>query len=335
MSNTMRFAIVGAGVLAPLHAEAISHNPQAELIAIADIRLEKAKHLAQKFPDVATYTDYEKMLKREDIDVVCVCVPSGLHEQVVVAAAQAGKHVFCEKPLEITLEKADRILEACHTNNVKLGVAFQRRTLPAAMAARKVIEEGKLGRLIMGNAYLKYYRSPEYYRSADWRGTWEWDGGGALMNQGIHGTDLIQWLTGGVVSVYAYTDTLVREIEVEDTAVALLKYKNGAFGVIQATTSVYPEQETRLELNGSRGSIAFADSGVKMWKFFDEVPLPDLTMKQPEYLSVNSHALLIDDMIWAIREDRDPIVTGEEARKSLQIILSIYESSMTGEAVML
>lgn len=335
MSKT-KFAIVGAGVLAPSHALAISRNPKAELVAVADIVEEKGKELAEKFDIPDVYTDYEKMLNREDIDVVCVCVPSGLHEPIAVAAAQAGKHVFCEKPIEITLEKADNMIAACHKHNVKLGVAFQRRMLPVSIRAREALKEKKIGKLIMGNAYLKYYRSPEYYRSAGWRGTWEMDGGGALMNQGVHGIDLIQSLAGDVDSVYAYADTLVREIEVEDTAVALLKYKNGAYGVIEGATSIYPGRETRIELNGDRGTIVFTDDGFETWKFMDsEEPFPNLEIDEPDYLKVNRHAVFIDDMIEAIKNDTDPIVTGEEARKSLQIILAIYESSKSGQEVKL
>ena len=183
--------------------------------------------------------------------MVCVCTPSGNHGEVTIAAAEAGIHVLCEKPIEITDEKLTAMIDACRKHGVKLGGIFQRRTLPAAIKTREAIQSGKLGKMVLGDAYLKYYRSPEYYKSAGWRGTWELDGGGALMNQGIHGIDLITWMMGDVHSVVAKCGTLVRDIEVEDTAVAIVKYKNGAYGVIQGTTSVYPGLDTRFEVHGS------------------------------------------------------------------------------------
>ncbi|WP_260982092.1 Gfo/Idh/MocA family protein [Paenibacillus sp. 32O-W] len=337
----LRFAIVGAGVIAPFHAKAITSNPQAELVAIADVEEPKAKKLAEEFSVKDIYTDYEIMLQREDIDAVSICVPSGLHAEVAIAAAEAGKHIFCEKPLDITVDKMDRMIRTARERQVKLGVVYQRRTFPAAIATRKAIQEGKLGKLVLGDAYLKYYRSPEYYRSAGWRGTWELDGGGALMNQGVHGVDLIQWMVGDVESVFAYSAPLVRSIEVEDTAVAAIKYKNGAFGVIQGTTSVYPGMETRFEIHGENGTIIFGDSGIKQWSFADsqeEAPQVEGTLaasSSATNISNDGHFVLVDDLIQAIREDRDPMITGEEASKAVKLILAIYESARTGREIKL
>ena len=277
MSNKIKFAIVGAGIISSFHAEAIARHDQAELIAICDIELDKAKKLGDDFSVKKTYADYEEMFKEEEIDVVSVCVPSGLHAEVTIAAAKAGINVLCEKPLDILPDKMTEMINICREKKVKLGVVYQRRTLEAAIKTRAAIQEGKLGKLVLGDAYLKYYRSPEYYESAGWRGTWELDGGGALMNQGVHGVDLIQWMVGDVESVFAYAAPLVRDIEVEDTAVITLKYKNGAFGVIQSTTSVYPGQETRFEIHGEHGSIIFGDSGFKQWDFIgSDEGLPQL-----------------------------------------------------------
>jgi len=211
--------------------------------------------------------------------------------------------------------------------------------LEAAIITRKAIQEGKLGKLVLGDAYLKYYRSPEYYASAGWRGTWELDGGGALMNQGVHGIDLIQWMVGEVESVFAYTAPLIRDIEVEDTAVIVVKYKNGAFGVIQGTTSVYPGEETRFEIHGENGSIIFGDSGFKQWKFLDgDETIPQVGNSEgggsdPKAISDEGHYIFVDDMIKAVREDREPLVSGEEARKAVDLILAIYESSRTGKEI--
>ncbi|NHN32627.1 Gfo/Idh/MocA family protein [Paenibacillus agricola] len=339
MSEKMRFAIIGGGVIAPSHARAIAGSPNAELVAVADIDKDKGNKLAAEFSVSHVYASYEEMLKRDDIDAVSIAVPSGFHADVAVAAAQAGKHILCEKPLDITSDSMTRMIAAVRRANVKLGCVFQLRLTPAAIVAKKAIEEGKLGKLVLGDAYQKNYRSPQYYKSAGWRGTWAIDGGGALMNQGVHGIDLIQWLMGDVQSVFAYSAPLVREIEVEDTAVAVVKYKNGAFGVIQGTTSVYPGQESRFELHGENGTIVFGDSGFKQWKFADcEEELPQVAPRvsakdDPTQIASDGHFLLVEDLIAAVREDRDPMVTGEEARKSVDLILAIYESARTGKEI--
>jgi UDP-N-acetyl-2-amino-2-deoxyglucuronate dehydrogenase len=341
MNEKMKFGIIGGGVIAPSHAKAIKGNPEAELVAIADIDLDKAGHMAGAYTIPHVYADYQELLKRDDIDAITVAVPSGYHAEVVIAAAEAGKHVLCEKPLDITADNMTRMIAACRKANVKLGCVFQRRLTPASIVAKQAIDAGKLGKLVLGDAYQKSYRSPQYYKSAGWRGTWAIDGGGALMNQGVHGVDLIQWLMGDVQSVFAYSSALVREIEVEDTAVAVVKYKNGAFGVIQGTTSVYPGQETRFELHGEKGTIVFDDTGFKQWKFADvdeAVPqvAPRVSAKNdPTQIANDGHFLLVDDLIQAIRENRDPMVSGEQGRKSVDLILAIYESSRTRKEVTL
>ncbi|MBO0992111.1 Gfo/Idh/MocA family protein [Bacillus sp. SD088] len=339
MKKKTNFAIVGAGVISASHARAISAHNDAKLVAICDVDKEKAEKLAGEYGINYTYTDYEKMFTDVDIDIVSVCVPSGIHADVTIAAAQARIHVLCEKPLDITREKMTNMIEACKNYHVKLGAVYQRRTLEAAIKTRKAIQEGKLGKLVLADAYLKYYRSPEYYKSAGWRGTWELDGGGALMNQGVHGVDLIQWMAGEVESVFAYSAPLIRKIEVEDTAVVAVKYKNGSFGVIQGTTSVYPGQETRFEVHGEKGSIIFADSGFKLWNFIDhDEPMPQVSNTEggsndPKAISSQGHYIYVDDMIQAVNENRAPLVPGEEARKAVDLILAIYESARTGKEV--
>jgi UDP-N-acetyl-2-amino-2-deoxyglucuronate dehydrogenase len=339
--NIIRFGILGAGVISASHARAISGNPRAKLYAVCDTDQGKAAKLADDYQIEHIFTDLNSMLQLKELDVVCICLPSGLHEEAAVAAANAGKHVFCEKPLDITLEKIDRILEAVERNKVKLGCVYQRRTMPEAIAARKAIQEGKLGRMVLGDAYLKYYRSPEYYKSAGWRGTWQHDGGGALMNQGVHGIDLIQWMMGDIASVFAHTAALVRDIEVEDTAVVAVKFKNGAFGVIQGTTSVYPGQDTRFELHGENGSFIFGDKGIQTWEVIDghverpegsEVTNPGA---DPRNISQDGHRILIEDMIDSIIENREPLINGIEARKAVAVIMAIYKSSLTGKEVFL
>lgn len=343
MPDKIRFAIVGAGVIARHHAESIRQHPDAELVAVTDNSTEKASRLTEGFAKPRLFTDYQEMLKMEEIDVVCVCTPSGSHSEVTMAAAQAGKHVLCEKPLDINGDRMTAMIDSCRKHGVKLGCVFQRRLMPAMLHARQAIKEGKIGRPVLGNAYLKYYRSPEYYKSGGWRGTWKLDGGGALMNQGVHGVDLIQYLMGDVESVFSYTAALARDIEVEDTAVVALKYKSGAFGIIQGTTSVYPGQETRFELHGDQGTIEFGDEGIKQWTFMGhDEPAPVFkdtlglaSSTNPQNISIAGHYYYVDDMIQAIRGNREPQVNGEEARKSVDLILAIYESARSGKEVML
>lgn len=341
MDRTMKCGILGAGVISTIHAKAIKEVPRAEIYAVCDTNLEKAKQLADEYGAKHVFTDLAEMLKLEELDIVHICLPSGMHEAAAIASANAGKHVFCEKPLDITLEKIDRIIEAVDRNKVKLACVYQRRTMPEAIAARNAIQEGKLGKMVLGDAYLKYYRSPEYYESAGWRGTWEHDGGGALMNQGVHGIDLIQWMMGDIESVFAHTAALVRNIEVEDTAVVAVKYKNGGFGVIQGATSVYPAQETRFELHGEKGSLIFGDEGIKTWEAMDaEIARPAASGAgspgaDPSKVAHAGHIILLDDLIDCIKEDKEPMVSGVEARKAVAVIMAIYESSRTDKEVFL
>ncbi|WP_246079669.1 Gfo/Idh/MocA family protein [Paenibacillus piri] len=340
----MKFGIVGTGAIARYHAAAIRLHPEGELAAVCGISLDKAAELADGDAKVKLFDDYAKMLELEELDVVCVCTPSGLHGKGVMLAARAGKHVLCEKPLEVAAERMTEMIHACRSRSLKLGCVFQRRLMPAMLHARQALLDGKLGKPVMANAYLKYYRSREYYQSGGWRGTREFDGGGALMNQGIHGIDLLQYMMGEVASVFAYCPTLVRDIEVEDTAVVALKFKSGALGVIQGATSVYPGQETRFELHGDKGTIEFGDEGIKQWKFMgSEEAAPayedtlgfGATSSSAQQLPVAGHYFYINDMIEAVRTGREPHVNGEEARKSVDLILAIYESARSGQEVIL
>ncbi|GBF72500.1 oxidoreductase [Paenibacillus sp. 598K] len=339
MSGALRFGIVGAGAIAVMHAEAIKASPRAELIAVCGSKPESAARLAATYAVKHVFTELAELLRLRELDVVCICLPSGLHEWAAVEAARAGKHMLCEKPLEISLDKVDRIIEAVEQHNVKLGCVYQRRTMPEAIAARRAVQEHQLGRMVMGDAYLKYYRSPDYYRSASWRGTWALDGGGALMNQGVHGIDLMQWIMGDVASVFAYSAALARDIEVEDTAVAVVRYRSGAFGVIQGATSVFPAQATRFELLGDQGSIIFGDDGIQLWHTRSgtaaeiETSRPIAPGADPGNLSYEGHAILVEDLIDAICQDREPMINGYEARKAVQLIAAMYESSTTGKEV--
>ncbi|MGC8717727.1 MAG: Gfo/Idh/MocA family protein [bacterium] len=335
----LNFAIIGCGVIAPNHGEGIVHTPNARLVAVADIVEEKARKFAQKY-NCDWYVDYKEMLDRVDIDVVDICTPSGLHSEMAIEAMKRGRHVITEKPMAITLEGADAMISASKDYNRKLACIFQRRTQSVFKKIKEVTSQGAIGKLILGDAYMKYFRSQAYYNRGDWRGTWALDGGGALINQGIHCIDLMQWIMGDVGSVFAYARTLARRIEVEDTAVAVLEYKNGAIGVIEGTTSVIPGFDHRLEFHGIDGSILVDGEKITRW----EVPGVEFILDSQETLGSTAsdprvdyigHMLLIQDMIDAIKNNRDPLITGEEGKKALKIILAIYKSSKERKEVYL
>lgn len=337
--DKIRFGIVGCGVIAPNHARAVLAVEDAELAACCDIIPERAEKLAADHGAPKVYTSYDEMMADPDIDAVCVCTPSGLHGEVTIAAARAGKHVMCEKPVEITLEKIDRMVDECRKAGVKLGVIFQRRTSSLWHTIKKVIDEGRLGKLVLGDLYMKYFRSQEYYDSGEWRGTWELDGGGCLMNQGVHMIDILRYLMGPAESIYALADHLVRKMETEDTACAVIKWKNGAFGVLQGTTSVTPGMNHRLEIHGELGGIIAEGENILRWNVPD-VPNPKEvkdnvgdTSSDPKAVAADGHTIQIQDLCRAIKEDRDPMVTGEEARKAVELILAIYRSAQTGQVV--
>ena len=342
----MGFGVVGCGVIAPWHREAIQKSTGGKLVACCDIDEPKGRRFAEESGSISFYREYEALVRDPGVDVVCVCTPSGLHAEVTIAAAEAGKHVLCEKPIEITKDKIDAMTDACRAHGVKLGNIFQRRTHRASKMAKDAIEGGMLGKMVLGDIYLKYYRSQAYYDSAGWRGTWALDGGGALMNQGVHGIDLALWIMGPIRSVYGRADHLVRNLEVEDTALALLEYESGAWGVLEGTTSVNPGESTKLALHGKRGTVILEEGKISKWvtegederaevQQVDVSGEKDGAASDPTAIGVAGHVFLVNDLIQAIREDREPFIPPESARKAVELILGVYESSRTGHAVRL
>ena len=262
-----RFGIVGCGMISRFHAAAIAEIKNAQLVAGSDSYAPAAEKFGKDL-GVDTYTDFRKMVKRDDIDIVTICTPSGAHAEPAIAAAKAGKHVIVEKPLEVTLARCDQVIEACKKAKVQLGTIFPSRFSEVAQLFKKAIDSGRLGKLALGDAYVKWFRTQKYYDSGGWRGTWKLDGGGALMNQSIHAIDLLQWLMGPVVSVQAVAATLAhKRIEVEDTAVAALRFKNGALGTVEGTTAAFPGFLKKIEISGDKGSIGLEEDNVCIWQF--------------------------------------------------------------------
>jgi UDP-N-acetyl-2-amino-2-deoxyglucuronate dehydrogenase len=349
--RTFGFGIIGCGVISPFHARAVGELPNARLVAVADIVPESAEQRGGEF-GVDFTTDVDELLARPDVDVVSICVPSGLHAEIGVRAAAAGKHVVVEKPIDITLEAADRLIAACHDHGVVLTVISQHRFGPAVQRLRGLIDGGRLGRLVLGDAIIKWYRSQEYYDSGDWRGTWSLDGGGCLMNQGVHYTDLLQWMMGPVERVFARTATAVHErIEVEDVAAAVLQFASGAVGVLQASTAVYPGLPERLEVTGTGGTVVIEAGRMRACELKDEKgetsaygaklrtdqPPADENggATDPAAISHAGHRTQIADLLEAIETGRPPAITGEEARKPLEVVLAVYRSAREGREVSL
>lgn len=336
--DSIGWGIIGCGVIAPTHGSAVQDSGAAHLVACCDVIPERAREFSEKYGGIEVYDSMEAMLKNPEIQVVSICTPSGMHSEGCIAAAEAGKHILCEKPLDINLRAVDAAIDAAKEHNVKLAGVFQRRTYPASQKVRAAVQSGKLGKLVVGDAYQKYFRSHEYYASGTWRATWELDGGGALMNQGVHGIDLLLYLMGDVKRLNAYARRLVRNIAVEDTAVAILEFVNGAVGVIEGTTSITPGYGCRIEISGDQGSITLDESTITHWDIPGEEDQAEGATDEkgassdPSALTTSGHTAHVIDLCEAIRDNREPAIPGSEARRAVQVIKAIYKSSREGGA---
>lgn len=337
------FAVVGTGNIAAVHIAAIKQLPNAWVVGVTS--RSSAQEVARKHC-VKAYPDMDALLADDDVDVVTVCTPSGVHHEPAVAAARSGRHVIVEKPLEVTIGRARDIIEAADASGVKLATIFMSRFADANMRLKRVIEAGELGQLLQGDAYVKWHRSQEYYDSGDWRGTWRLDGGGALMNQAIHQVDLLLWLMGPVAEVFAYAGTLAHErLEVEDTLVAVLRYRSGALGHISAATSLWPGQPKALEIHGKRGTVRVRDDAVVGWQLEglskeepadvvgDEGAASSSTFADPMAMSSENHRRQFEDFLTAVEEDRAPLVDGREGLRSVQLVEAIYRSVREGRPI--
>jgi predicted dehydrogenase len=340
MSAEIGFGIVGTGMVARFHARAIAETAGARLAAACRADAVRAGE-AEAELGVPCEPSLEALLARPDVDAVCLCTPSGLHAEQAVAAARAGKHVLVEKPMALDLADADAMIAACRDAGVRLGVVLQRRTETASRALHDAIRAGELGRLVLGTATVPYFRPRSYYQSAAWRGTWALDGGGALMNQGIHLVDLLLWLMGGEAEVVGASGGVAEhQIEVEDCVVAALRFSSGARGTIAATTAAAPGFPHRVEVYGSRGGAQIEGDTVIRWE--GEAPrvrpqaLAPLAAgaagsgSSPAGIGTRGHALVVQDFVAAIREEREPLVDGAEGRRSLALVLAIYEAAGLG-----
>lgn len=336
--STIRFAILGVGMIADYHRQAIEANADvgAELVSVGHYDPDRFDALSARF-GVPCVSEAD-LLAAPDVDVICLCTPSGQHADQAVAAARAGKHVLVEKPMALSRADADRMIAACDAAGVQLGVTLQRRAEPLFTQVHAAIAAGDLGDLTLAVVTMPYFRPPAYFDQAEWRGTWALDGGGVLMNQGIHLVDLLIWIMGDPVSVQAYGGTLHRDIEVEDTLAAVMKFANGSLATITATTTAAPGFPHRLEFYGTGGAIQIEGETSGRWTLVN----PDAAMimppamrkvdaagagADPRGIAPTGHIAIFRDFIEAIRTGQPPKVDGNEGRRSLAAVLAIYEAA--------
>ena len=341
MVSKIGFGIIGCGVIADFHANAIAAlSARAELAGVCDVVYESALRFAEKHSTRAFSSEAE-LLASPGVEAVCICTPSGYHWTSVVSAARAGKHIVCEKPLAINKAQLDEIEKVCAEAGVCVSVISQNRYAASIKRVKNALDEGLLGKLVCADIYMKYHRSQEYYESGAWRGTWAVDGGGALMNQGIHGVDLLLYLAGDIKSVYAVAKTRSHSIEVEDSLSAVVEYENGATGIIQATTAVFPGYPRRLELNGDRGTIVLNETSIVRWDLETAANEEDIVLmpafqsgsSTPTAISNDGHIRQLDDAITAITTGQKPLSGITEGRKAVDVILAVYESARSGKRI--
>ena len=339
MSQIWKVGIYGAGMISEVHANALNSIDNVELVGVYARNQDKAKAFGKKYDCRAFSGNTQAFF--EAIDIVTITTPSGFHLEPTEMAARHGVHIVCEKPLEITLNRIDQMIKTCDEHKVTLCGIFPRRFHPVIDHCKKAIESGRLGTITSCSAYIKWYRSQEYYDSGAWRGTWKLDGGGALMNQSIHTIDLLQYLAGDIEFVHAISGTLAHHnLEVEDQAAAILKFKNGAMGVIEGSTCNFPGHTAEVQISGSKGSIFLKDHQLNVWQFEKELPEDEKIRAEfgpsdqggagaadPKTIPDDWHRMNFKDAITAIEKNETPAVDGLAARKAVQIITGIYDSA--------
>jgi UDP-N-acetyl-2-amino-2-deoxyglucuronate dehydrogenase len=335
------FGLIGCGRIAPNHARTLVELENAELKAVCDLIPEKAEQFSSEYGG-EVYTDYRAVLDRPDIDAIAIATPSGLHAGIGIAAAQSGKHVLVEKPMALSLQDADRLIAACRENRVYLGVCHQNRYNQVVRKLREALEAGRFGKVNHGVASIRWYRAAGYFEQDSWHGTWDQDGG-VLMNQSIHNIDLLLWMMGEAATVYGKIATRTHRIEVEDLGLGLIQFRNGALGMIEASSTVYPRNlEETLNIFGDKGTVVLGGTSInriEAWRFADglddEAEVIRSTGENPPNIYGFGHRTLYRRLLSAIETGTPFDIPGEEGRKALEMILAIYQSSLTGNPVTL
>lgn len=342
----MRYALIGCGRISPNHVVAAKNN-ELDMVALCDIDSKQMDDKILKFDldrHIAKYTDYKLMLKEQQPELVAIATESGKHAQIALDCIEAGCNIIIEKPIALSLEDADQIIEKAKEKGVKVCACHQNRFNKSIQKIRDAVEKNRFGKLLYGTAHIRWTRDYEYYSRAKWRGTWEQDGG-ALMNQCIHDIDLLRWMMGDdIQEVVGMTDRLKHDyIEAEDLGIALIKFRNGSYGIVEGTTDVYPKNlEETLYIFGDKGTVKAGGEAVNIieeWRFSDYLDDPEEVKKECHELPPNvygfGHSKIYADMIDAIKNNRAPYVDGEAGRRALELVLAIYLSAATGKSVQL
>jgi UDP-N-acetyl-2-amino-2-deoxyglucuronate dehydrogenase len=334
----MNFAIVGCGFIAKKHAAAIEKIDAAKLVAVCD-QVPATMEFYKEEYDAEPYTKLEQMLEIEDIDIVCICTPSGFHAAIAVQIAEAKKHIIIEKPIAMTVEDTDKIINACKSNSVKLAVVHPNRFRPVVQELRKIMDQGLLGKISHASCIVNWNRNQEYYDQAPWRGTKQHDGG-VLMNQAIHNLDLLLWFMGTPDQVFSMEATRFRNIEAEDVSVGTIKFDTGALGTVEASTTVYPKNyEESITIFGEKGTVKIGGTNALYFEHLDLMDLTDNEIKdlketiKADPWGTPGHQWIIEDMVNAINKGREPAVTGEDGKNALKLVLSFYESAKLNQPV--
>ena len=343
MKNGLGFGFIGAGAIANFHARAVAAANGGALIGVASRRLGSAQAFAAEHGIGFATDDVKTLLNQPGLDAVCITTPSALHLEPALAAIRARKHLMIEKPLDSTVEGTDHILDEAAKAGVRVGSIFQARFGDAARQLKAAIDAGRFGRMVLASCYVKWNRTSDYYTG--WKGRLAEDGGGAVINQAIHGVDLLQWFAGMPTEVFAWTTRRVHAIESEDTAVAALRFGSGAFGTIEASTALWPGSSRRIEICGEHGSAVMEDDDITRWDFRIARPEDEKIRTTRESSAMGSgaaapmdikfegHLRQIQDFIDGIRENRPFFIEGAEARKAVSLVRAIYDSAATGHSV--
>ncbi len=341
-NGKLGYAVVGLGV-GMAHVDAAASSENCELVAVCDINQERLDKVGERYPYCKLYPDFEDILKDEEIDIVSICLPSAMHADFAVRVLDAGKNVLVEKPIDITLEAAQRIEDARIRSGKIAGVVHQNRNNVVMKPIKEAVEKGRLGKLVLGTFAVKWYRDAHYY--IGWHGTWDMDGGGSLMNQAVHTVDLMQWLMGDVASVHSTMGIYDHDIETEDLTASVITFKSGATATFVSTTCAYPGLSTDIQLYGTGGAIEADADVLKVWKLRDsEDPEEEEEEMLEKYRSnriaamydptiITGHASVVEDIIAAVRDNRPPMIMPTEAMKSVRIVNAVYESARTGKTI--
>ncbi|PWA08402.1 oxidoreductase [Pueribacillus theae] len=334
----MNFAIIGCGFIAKKHAHSIREIEGAKLVAVCDKIPENMMFYVKEY-GARAYEEMNEMFQKENIDIVCICTPTGSHAPIAIQSAHAKKHIILEKPIAMTLEEADQIIEACHMNQVKLSIVHPNRYRPAVQELRKIMDHHLLGKISHANAMVNWNRNQEYYDQAAWRGTKEFDGG-ALLNQAIHNVDLLLWFMGEAEEVYSMQATRIRKIEAEDVSNGLVRFKSGALGLVQASTTVYPKNfEESITIFGEKGTVKIGGPNAV---YLEHIRIDGMPEEEAHALKVKieadpwgvpGHQRIIEEMIEAVKQDATPAVSGEEGRKALELALAFYRSAEKNQPI--